>query len=104
MCGRYGKRADKQRIAEAMRVNPNNIFQDDLPPSYNVGPETYQPIVRLSRDSGERELAISRNLRESCGRIGKLQALRVTPGLITDATCGRPVSPVNLRLPPKHCL
>ena len=60
MCGRYGRRADKQRIAEAMQVNPNNVFEDDLPPSYNVAPETYQPIVRLSRDSGERELALLR--------------------------------------------
>ena len=60
MCGRYGRRADKQRIAEAMQVNPRNVFEDDLPPSYNVAPQTYQPIVRLSRDSGERELALLR--------------------------------------------
>ena len=60
MCGRYGRRSDKQRIAEAMRVNPNSVFEEDLPPSYNVAPETYQPIVRLSRDSGERELALLR--------------------------------------------
>jgi putative SOS response-associated peptidase YedK len=60
MCGRYGRRSDKQRIAEAMQVNPNNVFEEDLPPSYNVAPETYQPIVRLSRDSGERELALLR--------------------------------------------
>jgi putative SOS response-associated peptidase YedK len=32
-----------------------------LPPSYNVASETYQPIVRLSRDSGERELALLRS-------------------------------------------
>src|SRR5215469_11779482 len=63
MCGRYGRRADKQRIAEAMQVNPN-VFEEDLPPSYNVAPETYQPIVRLSRDSGERELALLR-----CGLV-----------------------------------
>jgi hypothetical protein len=58
MCGRYGRRADKQRIAEAMQMNPNNFLEDDLPPSYNVAPHTYQLIVRLSRDSGERELAL----------------------------------------------
>jgi putative SOS response-associated peptidase YedK len=43
-----------------MQVNPNNVFEEDLPPSYNVSPETYQPIVRLSSDSGERELALLR--------------------------------------------
>jgi hypothetical protein len=26
MCGRYGRRAEKQRIAEAMQVNPRGCF------------------------------------------------------------------------------
>jgi putative SOS response-associated peptidase YedK len=27
----------------------------DFTPSYNVAPQTFQPIIRLNRDTGERE-------------------------------------------------
>jgi putative SOS response-associated peptidase YedK len=59
MCGRYGRRADKQRIAAAMQAGYTNVFEE-IPPSFNVAPQTLQPVVRLSRDSGERELALRR--------------------------------------------
>lgn len=55
MCGRYQNRAVKQRIAEAFRVGiPPTL---EILPSYNIAPQTLQPIVRLSRDTAERELA-----------------------------------------------
>ena len=57
MCGRYGRRADKQRIAEAMQAGYVSVFEE-IPPSYNIAPQIDQPIVRLSRDAGEREFAI----------------------------------------------
>jgi putative SOS response-associated peptidase YedK len=56
MCGRYQNRAEKQRIAEAFRVGIPPSFE--ILPSYNIAPQTDQPIVRLSRDSDERELAL----------------------------------------------
>jgi len=59
MCGRYGRRADKQRIAAAIQAGYTNVFEE-MPPSFNVAPQTFQPVVRLSRDSGERELALMR--------------------------------------------
>jgi putative SOS response-associated peptidase YedK len=59
MCGRYGRRADKQRIAAAMQAGYTNVFEE-IPPSFNVAPQTFQPVVRLSRDSGERQLALMR--------------------------------------------
>jgi putative SOS response-associated peptidase YedK len=59
MCGRYGRRADKQRIADAMQAGYVNVFED-FPPSYNIAPTDIQPIVRLSRDTGERELTMMR--------------------------------------------
>ena len=59
MCGRYGRRADKQRIAAAMQAGYTNVFEE-IAPSFNVAPQTLQPVVRLSRDSGERELALMR--------------------------------------------
>jgi len=59
MCGRYGRRADKQRIAEWFRTHNTNVFNDsELVPSYNVAPQTFQPVIRLNRDTGEREIVI----------------------------------------------
>jgi putative SOS response-associated peptidase YedK len=58
MCGRYQNRAEKQRIAEAFRVGIPPSFE--ILPSYNIAPQTDRPIVRLSRDSDERELALLR--------------------------------------------
>ena len=62
MCGRYGRRSDKQRIAEWMQTQNTNVFDDESPfaPSFNVAPQTFQPVVRLDRETGERELAIMR--------------------------------------------
>lgn len=58
MCGRYQNRAEKQRIAEAFRVGIPPTFE--ILPSYNIAPQTSQPIVRLNRDTAERELALLR--------------------------------------------
>lgn len=61
MCGRYGRRADKQRIAEWMQTHKTGVFDDSyLAPSYNVAPQTFQPIVRLLPETGERELTVMR--------------------------------------------
>src|ERR1039457_3105801 len=61
MCGRYGRRADKQRIAEWMQTHNTDVFDDSyLAPSYNVAPQSLQPVVRLDSETGERELAIMR--------------------------------------------
>jgi len=66
MCGRYGRRADKQRIAEWFHTHNTDVFNDEyyeinstrLAPSYNIAPESIQPVVRLDRDTGERVLAL----------------------------------------------
>ncbi len=55
MCGRYYRRSDKQRIAEAFRLGLPTTFE--ILPSYNVCPQTFQPVVRIGDDSGQRELA-----------------------------------------------
>ena len=64
MCGRYGRRGDKQRIAEWMQTHDTNVFDeiDDtyLAPSYNVAPQSFQQVVRLSRETGARELTVMR--------------------------------------------
>lgn len=61
MCGRYGRRADKQRIAEWMQAHDTGVFDDSyFAPSYNVAPQTLQPIVRLDTETGKRELTVMR--------------------------------------------
>jgi putative SOS response-associated peptidase YedK len=64
MCGRYGRRGDKQRIAEWMQAHNKNVFDEiddsQLAPSYNIAPQSFQPVVRLSPETGERELTVMR--------------------------------------------
>jgi putative SOS response-associated peptidase YedK len=55
MCGRYFRRSDKQQIAEAFRLGLPTTFE--ILPSFNIAPQTFQPVVRLSIETGERELA-----------------------------------------------
>jgi putative SOS response-associated peptidase YedK len=59
MCGRYERHSDKQKIADAFKVGklPPGF---ELPPDYNVAPQTFQPVVRLNRETGERELTLMR--------------------------------------------
>jgi putative SOS response-associated peptidase YedK len=59
MCGRYYRRSEKQKIADAFHVSKVDDFP--LPPwDYNVAPTTMQPIIRANRDTGERELVQQR--------------------------------------------
>ncbi len=61
MCGRYGRRADKQRIAEWFQTHNTDVFNEMyFAPSYNVAPQSLQPVVRLDSETGERELNIMR--------------------------------------------
>jgi putative SOS response-associated peptidase YedK len=66
MCGRYGRRADKQRIAEWFHTHNTTVFDEStyaptyFAPSFNVAPQSFQPIVLLSPESGERELTVMR--------------------------------------------
>src|ERR1035438_90644 len=60
MCGRYYRRSDKQRIADAFRLGklPDGFV---LPPAdYNIAPTTFQPVIRADKETGERELVLMR--------------------------------------------
>jgi len=59
MCGRYYRRSDKQRIAEAFHLGklPKGFA---LPADYNVAPATFQPVIRQQRETGKRELVMMR--------------------------------------------
>jgi putative SOS response-associated peptidase YedK len=58
MCGRYARRSDKQKIAELFAIH--GPVMPDFEPSWNVAPQTFHPVVRLNRDTGERELVLMR--------------------------------------------
>jgi putative SOS response-associated peptidase YedK len=59
VCGRYYRRSDKQRVAEAFKVGklPPGF---ELPADYNIAPSAFQPVIRADRDSGEQELVMMR--------------------------------------------
>ena len=73
MCGRYGRRADKQRIAEWFHTHNTDVFNDEyyeinstrLAPSYNIAPESIQPVVRLDHDSkSPSQCSLRKNIQE----------------------------------------
>lgn len=62
MCGRYVRKSTRREIANWFAAHDP---ADDAPgmewgPSYNVAPQTFQPVVRLNRDSGQREIVLMR--------------------------------------------
>jgi len=58
MCGRYVRRATKKAIADWFAVDPEHL--PEFGPSFNIAPQTFQPVVRLSPESGEREIVLMR--------------------------------------------
>jgi putative SOS response-associated peptidase YedK len=58
MCGRFARRSTQQVLADWFGVE-----LEDMPwfaPSYNVAPQSVQPVVRQNRDTGAREFALMR--------------------------------------------
>ena len=51
MCGRYYRKGDKQKIAEAFHANLVDDGTPSPPWDYNVAPTTIQPIIRNNRDA-----------------------------------------------------
>lgn len=60
MCGRYVRKSDKQKIAEAFRVHSDLSGLSIPPDDYNIAPSTFQPVIRESRDEGTREMVLMR--------------------------------------------
>lgn len=50
MCGRYKRKSDKQRIAEAFHVSDPSIDALMVTPNDDIRPTTFQPIVRVDED------------------------------------------------------
>lgn len=60
MCGRYFRRSDKQRIAEAFALSDEFEAPLDIAPSFNVAPTTRQPVILRDRETGKRRLEAMR--------------------------------------------
>lgn len=94
MCGRYYRRSDKQKIAEAFHVKHVGDFP--LPPwDYNVAPSTMQPIIRNNRDDGQRELVSLRwglvpNSTKDLSELKGKNTLNARAESITRGWWGRP--------------
>ena len=56
-CGRYGRRHDKQEIAEAFHVK-GSLEKVDFAETFDAAPGSLQPVVTENHD--ERELRIMR--------------------------------------------
>jgi len=58
MCGRYGRKSDKQRVAEVFQVNAG---LDDLPyeEADDLRPQSLQPVIYLN-EHGERQMEMMR--------------------------------------------
>jgi putative SOS response-associated peptidase YedK len=58
MCGRYVRKSTRREIANWFAAaDPEGL---EWGPSYNVAPQTFQPVVRLNRDTGQREIVLMR--------------------------------------------
>ena len=61
MCGRYGLLTDTQAIAEAFNAElGEGTDAFEAKPSYNIAPQTFQPVIRLNEETGKRELMMMR--------------------------------------------
>jgi putative SOS response-associated peptidase YedK len=58
VCGRYVLKTTRRELAQWFGVDVAEL--PEFGPSYNVAPQTFQPIVRLHRDTGLREVALLR--------------------------------------------
>jgi putative SOS response-associated peptidase YedK len=58
MCGRYRRKSDKQRIADAFGVT-EGVEDLDLGPEEDIAPGSMQPVVSINAD-GQRQLELMR--------------------------------------------
>jgi len=56
MCGRYQRRSDKQRIAEAFHLGNVDGLSVEFAPDYNAAPQSMQPVIVWNQAGGTRLL------------------------------------------------
>ena len=93
MCGRYARRSTKKVIADWFGVDESSL--PEFGPSFNIAPQTFQPIVRLSPKTGEREIVMMRwGLVPSWAKDAKDGAKRINARAegITERPASAPLS------------
>jgi putative SOS response-associated peptidase YedK len=60
VCGRYYRKSDKQRIAEAFALGELEETILEAAPSYNIAPTSRQPVIINDRETSERTLRVMR--------------------------------------------
>lgn len=61
MCGRYTRIAALKVLHQHFGIaHPEFEEKDELAPSYNVAPKTFQPVIRINPDSGIKEITYMR--------------------------------------------
>jgi putative SOS response-associated peptidase YedK len=60
MCGRYVRKSDKQKIADTFRVGNLTDIPLEAAPDYNIAPTSRQPVIRNSKETGERQMVAMR--------------------------------------------
>jgi putative SOS response-associated peptidase YedK len=58
MCGRFQRHSTEAMLADWFEVEQNE--KPFFAPSYNIAPQSVQPVVRLNAESGRREFALAR--------------------------------------------
>jgi putative SOS response-associated peptidase YedK len=58
VCGRYVRKSTRRELAQWFGIDVSEL--PEFGPSYNAAPQSIQPIVRLNRDTGQREIALLR--------------------------------------------
>jgi putative SOS response-associated peptidase YedK len=57
MCGRYARKSAQELLAEWFEMD---LEQMRWAPTWNAAPQSFQPVVRLSKDGNQREAALMR--------------------------------------------
>lgn len=58
MCGRYARKSAQELLAEWFEMDLEQMRW--APPTWNVAPQSFQPVVRLNPESGRREMPLMR--------------------------------------------
>jgi len=99
MCGRYYRRSDKQRIAEAYRLGeiPFDLVLPDW--NFNVAPTSFQPVIRLRCEADGRlaREAHAQETRDAGGRELVLMRWGLVPGYTKQLSDVKGISTINAR-------
>jgi putative SOS response-associated peptidase YedK len=104
MCGRHVRRATKKAIADWFGVDPQHL--PELDPTFNIAPQTFQLVVRLSPETGEREIVLmrwglvpfwARDARDGVKRINARTESIVTTASFREAIKTRGASSRSIR-------